>query len=125
MRLPGEPAARYGGAVRRATALCGQATLGVGTKAGVAESTHDGRSWRWLSDIPLRAGDRAADDHELHAVEAADGRIVVHIRNHSAANAQETLQCESRDGGKTWSVPHLIGVWDCRRIYCGCATGGC
>ena len=23
----------------------------------------------------------------------------------------ETLQCESTDGGKTWSEPHSIGVW--------------
>jgi sialidase-1 len=83
----------------------------AGTKVGVAESTDDGRSWRWLSDIPLRAGDRTADYHELHAVEAADGRIVVHIRNHSATNAGETLQCESRDGGKSWTTPHPIGVW--------------
>ena len=49
--------------------------------------------------------------HELHAVEAADGRLVLQIRNHNKANAGETLQSESSDGGKTWSVPHSIGVW--------------
>lgn len=82
-----------------------------GTKVGVCESTDDGQSWRWLSDIPARAGDRVADYHELHTVEAADGRIIVHIRNHNPANSGETLQCESRDGGKTWTTPRPIGVW--------------
>ncbi|MBS1854664.1 MAG: exo-alpha-sialidase [Acidobacteria bacterium] len=82
-----------------------------GTKVGMAESTDDGRTWRWLSDIPARPGDRVAEYHELHAVEAADGRVIVHIRNHNRANAGETLQTESRDGGRTWSTPHAIGVW--------------
>jgi len=83
----------------------------TGTKVGVCESADDGQTWRWLSDIPARPGDVAADYHELHAVEAADQRLIVHIRNHSRANTGETLQCESRDGGKTWTTPHPIGVW--------------
>ena len=82
-----------------------------GAKVGVCESTDDGKSWRWLADIPTRPGDDAAQYHELHAVEAADGRVIVHIRNHNPANAGETLQCESRDGGKTWTTPQPIGVW--------------
>jgi Neuraminidase (sialidase) len=44
-------------------------------------------------------------------VEAADGTIIAQIRNHNAANKGETLQSESKDGGKTWSLPHSIGVW--------------
>jgi len=44
-------------------------------------------------------------------VEAADGTLVVHIRNHNPKNNRETLQSESRDGGKTWSEAHGIGVW--------------
>jgi sialidase-1 len=79
--------------------------------AGVCESSDDGQTWRWLADIPARPGDRAADYHELHAVEAADGRIVAQIRNHNAANRGETLQCESFDGGKSWNTPRAIGVW--------------
>jgi hypothetical protein len=82
-----------------------------GKKVGVAESRDDGRTWRWLADIPARPGDTVDQYHELHAVEAADGRLVAHIRNHNKANAGETLQSESRDGGSTWSVPHEIGVW--------------
>ena len=35
---------------------------------------------------------------------------MLQIRNHNRANGGETLQSESSDGGKTWSVPHSIGV---------------
>lgn len=80
-------------------------------RVGVCESTDDGQTWRWLAEIPARPGDRTVDYHELHAVETADGRIVVHIRNHNPANERETLQSESSDGGATWSVPRPIGVW--------------
>jgi len=82
-----------------------------GSKVGVCESPDDGVSWRWLSDIPVRPGDTAAEYHELHAVQAANGRIVVHIRNHNPRNQGETLQAESSDGGRTWTTPHPIGVW--------------
>lgn len=82
-----------------------------GSRVGVCESADDGQTWRWLADIKPRNGDRHEDYHELHAVETADKRIVVQIRNHNAANKGETLQCESADGGKTWSEPHSIGVW--------------
>ena len=78
---------------------------------GVCESSDDGVTWTRLAEIPPRPGDDPANYHELHAVETADGRIVVHIRNHNQANERETLQSESSDGGKTWSVPHPIGVW--------------
>src|SRR5215472_6248602 len=82
-----------------------------GTKVGVAESKDDGQTWTWLSDIPARPGDRVSEYHELHAVEAKDGTVIVHIRNHNPRNKGETLQCESLDGGKTWTSPHEIGVW--------------
>jgi hypothetical protein len=80
-------------------------------RIGVCVSSDDGLTWEWLAEIPTREGDRYADCHELHAVEAADGTILVQIRNHNPANKGETLQCESRDGGKTWTVPHPIGIW--------------
>jgi len=78
---------------------------------GVCESTDDGRSWKKLAQIPTRPGDDPAEYHELHAVEAANGTIITQIRNHNSPNSRETLQTESTDGGKTWSVPHSIGVW--------------
>ena len=82
-----------------------------GERVGVCESTDDGQTWKWLSQIPVRDGDSHTEYHELHAVETEDGRIVCHVRNHNKANAGETLQCESADGGKTWSKPKSIGVW--------------
>ncbi|MCA9121471.1 MAG: exo-alpha-sialidase [Planctomycetaceae bacterium] len=81
------------------------------SRVGVCESTDDGSTWTWLAEIPTRTGDDHNQYHELHAVEAANGKIVVHIRNHNTQNARETLQCESSDGGKTWTQPHAIGVW--------------
>ncbi len=80
-------------------------------RIGVCESLDDGKTWRWLADIQPRSGDAVLHYHELHAVEAANGTLVVQIRNHNPANNQETLQCESSDGGKTWSEPRSIGVW--------------
>ncbi|MCX7825126.1 MAG: glycoside hydrolase [Verrucomicrobiae bacterium] len=80
-------------------------------RVGVCESRDDGQTWQWLAEIPTRPGDTAKNYHELHGVEVSADRIVVQIRNHNKANAGETLQTESADGGKTWSVPHAIGVW--------------
>ena len=80
-------------------------------RIGVAESHDDGRTWRWLAEIPTRPGDDFTEYHELHMVEAASGRLVVQIRNHNQVNGRETLQSESEDGGRTWSTPRSIGVW--------------
>jgi sialidase-1 len=80
-------------------------------KIGVCESADDGQTWKWLSAIPARSGDSMKEYHELHAIEAKDGTIIVQIRNHNAVSKGETLQCESTDGGRTWSEPHSIGVW--------------
>jgi hypothetical protein len=80
-------------------------------KVGVCDSRDDGKTWNWLGSIPVRPSDNVAEYHELHAVETLHGRIVVHIRNHNALNPGETLQSESDDGGKSWTVPHPIGVW--------------
>ena len=89
----------------------GKDLWGKDERVGFAESTDDGQSWRWLADLPERNGDTHTEYHELHAVETSDKRIIVQIRNHNKANDRETLQSESSDGGKTWSVPKSIGVW--------------
>ena len=78
---------------------------------GVCESVDDGVSWRWLATIPSRPGDELSGYHELHAVETEEGTIVTHIRNHNPRNEREILQSESRDGGRSWSVPRPTGVW--------------
>lgn len=78
-------------------------------KIGVCESKDDGLTWQWLAEIPSREGDEVVKGyHELHAVEAADGTLIAQIRNHNKENAGWTLQSDSTDGGKTWSVPHPI-----------------
>jgi hypothetical protein len=82
-----------------------------GGEIGVAESRDDGRTWQWIGAVPVAPGHTAADYHEPHAVETADGRLVLQIRNHGTPFTQETLQTESEDGGRTWSVSHSIGVW--------------
>ena len=61
-----------------------------GTRVGVCESTDDGRTWKWLSRIPVRDGDDHRKYHELHAVETDDKRIVAQIRNHNKKNERET-----------------------------------
>jgi len=78
---------------------------------GVCESKDDGQTWKRLAQIPTRKGDDPKNYHELHAVEATNGDLIAHIRNHNPKNNRETLQTESRDGGKTWTEPHAIGVW--------------
>lgn len=80
-------------------------------KIGVCESPDDGLSWKWLADIPTRAGDTVSAYHELHAIETGDGRVIAQIRNHNKTNVGETLQSESTDGGRSWSEPRSIGVW--------------
>lgn len=81
-------------------------------RIGVCVSEDDGQTWEWLAEIPAREGDDSHGSyHELHAIECASGKLIAQIRNHNAENKGETLQTESTDGGKTWSVPRSIGVW--------------
>ncbi len=82
-----------------------------GSWIGVCESKDDGQSWKRLAQIPTRKGDDPKNYHELHAMEATNDDLIVQIRNHNKKNAGETLQSESKDGGKTWSEAHSIGVW--------------
>jgi len=80
-------------------------------RVGVCASDDDGLSWKWLATVGTRDGDDYRNYHELHMAECTSGRLILHIRNHNKTNDRETLQCESTDGGKTWSTPHSIGVW--------------
>lgn len=88
-----------------------------GKKAIAHVSEDDGLTWNALSEIPLRAG-------ELHAVQAADGAIIVQVRDKiptPEGTQQNTAQVISTDGGKTWSEkvkvadgfpPHLARLRD-------------
>ena len=78
-------------------------------RIGAVESKDDGLSWNWLSEIPGRPGDDVERDyHELHAVESDDGRIVAQIRHQGKVDKNWTLQTESTDGGKNWTIPRAI-----------------
>jgi hypothetical protein len=84
---------------------------------GVCQSKDDGVTWTWLADIPIRPGDHLFDGDrrfsyiELSALECDDGKIICQIRNRNKTNEGETLQTESTDGGRSWSLPRPIGVW--------------
>jgi len=84
---------------------------GPGRQVGWSMSSDDGKTWTPLREFPIRVGDDVGQYHELHAIEAADGRLIVQIRNHNKTNHRETLQTHSTDGGKSWAEPYAIGVW--------------
>lgn len=78
-------------------------------RIGAVESKDDGLTWTWLSEISGRPGDDVARGyHELHAIETDDGRIVAQIRHEGKVDPNWTLQTESADGGKTWTIPRPI-----------------
>ena len=72
-----------------------------------AVSRDNGRNWEIISAIPVPAGQSGNKFHELHSVQASDGRIVVQIRNHNVPPVS-TWQTESFDGGVSWSEPRYI-----------------
>ncbi len=80
-------------------------------RIGVCESKDDGLTWEWLATIPARPGDDPIRYHELHLMDADDSTLVCHIRNENKTDDGQTLQSESKDGGRTWTIPHTIGVW--------------
>ncbi|MBP5622941.1 MAG: exo-alpha-sialidase, partial [Thermoguttaceae bacterium] len=90
---------------------CGKELWTEEKRVGAALSEDDGQTWNVVGYVPERDGDSVVQYHELHAAEAADGRIVAQIRNGNPNNPDENLQTISKDGGKTWSKPRAIGVW--------------
>lgn len=80
-------------------------------KVGLSKSDDDGRSWQFLAEIEPMAGHDALEYHELHAVEAADGRIVLQIRNHNEPHRHEILHTHSLDGGQSWAPLQSTGIW--------------
>jgi len=80
-------------------------------RIGACESKDDGMTWDWLAEIPEVTEFPHSGLHELHAVEASDGSIVAHIRNHNVSHKFEILQSISTNGGHSWSNPHPTGVW--------------
>lgn len=75
-----------------------------GKKAVAWASEDDGMTWQRLGDMNVRPG-------EMHSVEAADGTLIVHVRDRVPTGDKEkwgTVQIESRDGGKKWSERRLV-----------------
>ena len=71
-------------------------------------SSDGGRSWQVLSRLTPQPPYRADMMHEPHVVELPDGTLVAQIRYHDGE--RRTVQCESSDGGKTWSDIHETGI---------------
>lgn len=80
----------------------------LGDSLVFARSTDSGLTWNLVSEIPPPAGHSSRFCFEPHAVEAADGRIVVQIRDQNLLPTIETWQTESADGGKTWKPFHRV-----------------
>lgn len=76
-----------------------------------SESCDEGRTWTPIGDIPHRPKDGDTPYVEPHAAQAADGRVVVHIRHEAPPDPGHILQSESDDGGRTFSVPHDTGLF--------------
>lgn len=83
-----------------------------------ARSRDGGRSWTVEGTVPLFPGTAAANYHEPHVVELADGRLLGMIRVENCEQCRledlglvnfSLMQTESLDGGKTWSVPQALG----------------
>lgn len=72
----------------------------------VARSTDNGQTWEVIANIPVPEGQTHKAFHEMHIVEAADGTLIMHIRNHNGEHS--IWQTESPDKGYTWSIPHFV-----------------
>ena len=74
-----------------------------------AASNQTTRLAQEIAAAPHQAGGLAQSLAELlDAVETEDGRIVAQIRHEGKVDTNGTLQTESADGGKTWTIPRAI-----------------
>lgn len=78
-------------------------------------SVDDGKTWEYVSDIPIVEGTTYANFVDPHGVQLPDGRIICHLRYQNAANPGlygrlSVFQTVSGDNGKTWSVPEPLWV---------------
>jgi len=116
----------------------------LGEKIGkvvAAESSDGGRFWKVIGEVPFDAKVNILREcHEPHCVETLDGRLVVQIR-YEAKEGRGSLQSESSDGGRTWTLakavvidgypPHLIRLQDGKlltvygRRWRDCGEFGC
>ncbi len=92
------------------------------SKGGIVAmgSTDHGTSWSALGAVPLAAGTAWGCYHEAHVAELPDGRLVgmIRLQNCGGPDGDVTqvglinfsiMQTESRDDGRTWSLPRGLG----------------
>jgi len=83
--------------------------LQYGKHVLLVEVSDDGaKSWQVLTQINPQPPFVLTEFHEPHLVELDDGTIVAQFRYEKAP--MRTLQCESKDGGKTWTPMHETGI---------------
>ncbi|HOL49423.1 MAG TPA: AAC(3) family N-acetyltransferase [bacterium] len=94
--------------------LYGASFIGIdreNSEIAVAESNDDGKNWKITGVLPVLPPVPPDNFCEPHLVETTSGTLIMHIRNQCpSVFPGEILQSESEDGGKTWSVPHPIGL---------------
>ena len=85
-----------------------------------ARSTDGGHTWQTLGQTPLYPGTNWGSYHEPHLVELPSGKLIgaIRLENCTGVNGDvtaaglthfSTLLTESTDGGRTWSLPRLLG----------------
>ncbi len=82
---------------------------GADNPVSAYRSTDGGRSWEYLSDIPLPDGAENRQFCEPHSAELPGGRIVVGMRVHEMEPDLTVYTSFSDDGGRTWSVARPTG----------------
>ena len=78
-------------------------TWGDDVSARVYESRDRGRTFDYLGGVHLPSVHREFDEHNL--VELGDGTLRMYLRV-ARGKGHGIWQAESKDGGRTWNVPH-------------------
>ena len=75
---------------------------------GIQSSDDDGRSWQTLGTFPVPDNVPMLTYDECHAVECANGKLVILFRD--CYGEHQIRQSQSVDGGVTWSQPHMTPI---------------
>ncbi len=89
----------------------------TGGKNMVYRSTDDGKTWEYISDLPLADGCTYANLVDPQAIQLPSGRLICHIRFQKGQNVPlekygvgfSVFQTVSDDNGKTWTTPECLG----------------
>ena len=90
----------------------GTAVINGSKMMGVEQSCDDGKSWQYISTMPLNTDDDVAFYHEPHVVEIKNGKLIAMFRYQPRDRDQSYLrQSESYNGGRSWTTSHKISIW--------------